>query len=83
MHRLIRVFFIVLFCLFFSGIVFPNIKSSEDKNIKKGYYAQSTCYFQSEEVRGNIKMCYYSCGGAIIYRTVSVFTSCPFSITVN
>ena len=58
---------------------FGEIQKNDD-NFLSPVAAQ--CSNTGSEIKGNIRICYYNCGGVLMYTTIDIFSSCPFIINM-
>jgi hypothetical protein len=73
-----------LFLGFFILFQFGFINHLENNKSVDFFSSQiaAQCYNTGSEIQGNIKFCYYNCGGATMYTTIDMFSTCPFTINV-
>jgi len=62
---------------FVIGLIFCTGAGSSFMQPIAGY-----CYNTHSEIRGNVRICYYNCGGAEMYITIDMFSTCPFTINI-
>lgn len=75
-----KIFSILAFLMVFGVLSLGNSFNAVSNEDADTTLLAATCYLSSQEVRGNIKVCYYNCGGATVYQTIDAFSQCPFSI---